>query len=194
MSSNSAGGIVALALGHANLSVDDTIELIRNYANKAFIKHRGQNITGVKYVIEAHKHGRYRTPGVKECLKATFGEGRIFGECINPTNHVKVAVTLTTSSGYPCLVGTYNRVEPEMEGKSQLDLDLLLRFKLMEVLPNGIAAIVSLDTEPGTQPQYDFMRGANRESELRVWEPYVSLQSLFKHMEAQVLSRHSLGL
>ena len=118
MHSNSAGGIVALAMGYANLSVEKTMELIHNYANKAFVKHRGVNMAGVKYVIEAHKHGRYRTSGVKECLKETFGEGRIFGECVDSVNYVKAAVTLTTSSGYPCLVGTYNRGEPEMECES----------------------------------------------------------------------------
>ena len=134
------------------------MELVRDYANKAFIKHKGQNMAGLKYLVEAHKHGRYRTSGVKECLKGAFGERRIFGECVERTYDVKVAVTLTTSSGYPCLVGNYNRGEPEMQGES-----------------NGNATIAPLgQEEPDTLPQYFFMRGVNQESEFRVWQACVS--------------------
>ena len=141
------------------------------------MKHRGVDIIGIKYLVEAYKNGKYRSAEPRALLKETLGEDSIFGDinAMGATHKaLKVAVTLTAASGRAVLVGNYNRVEPEKQCtcvKSLLEFlpdPLLLRTsKLTEVTA---AATNGVKERRATRARYDFLRGNDKDSELKVWE------------------------
>lgn len=129
-SCSSAGGIVSLGLGISEMPVLECMELFRNFATKAFTKRKGLDVPGLKYLIEAHNHSRFKSSGLKEAMKSAFGDKRLFGEPEQPRPDsaspsewdLKVGVTLTAASGHPYLATNYNRTEPEKAPGMSLDI------------------------------------------------------------------------
>ncbi|KAF8462152.1 acyl transferase/acyl hydrolase/lysophospholipase [Kalaharituber pfeilii] len=148
----SAGGIVALGLGAAQLPVQDCMKMFRNFAVHAFTKRTGLSIPGLRYLVEAHNHSQFRSSGLKEVLKSVFGtEISMFGEARQGKAGSssgwapKVGVTLTASSGHPYLVTNYNRI---LGPTSENARPRLFRPKTT----------------------YGFLRAENYDQELKVWE------------------------
>ncbi|KAF8457056.1 hypothetical protein BDZ91DRAFT_509801 [Kalaharituber pfeilii] len=152
----SAGGIVALALGHNHRSIEECIQLFNKLSEQAFTKRVGAGIPGLRWLVEAHHHSQFRSSGLKNAFKTALGERRMFGDGeTSPANvgnkEIKVGVTLTASSGYPYLVTSYNRED----------------FKNTEVLRpierSNTGTVMS-------NKYYGFLRGESKETELKTWE------------------------
>ncbi|KAI5790575.1 hypothetical protein DFH27DRAFT_486168 [Peziza echinospora] len=112
----SAGGIIALGLGVTGLSVEECRSVFRDFVTMAFTKRHGVNIPGLKFLVEAHKHSKFRTGGLKGAMKSVFGEDLLFGEMPHNDHlgwNLKVGVTLTATSGHGFLAANYNRPERE---------------------------------------------------------------------------------
>ena len=112
---------MSLGLGISEMPVLECMDLFRNFATKAFTKRKGLDVPGLKYLIEAHNHSRFKSSGLKESMRSAFGEKRLFGEPTpsranggSPSEwDLNVGVTLTAASGHPYLATNYNRTEPE---------------------------------------------------------------------------------
>lgn len=70
------------------------------------------NIIGVKHLVKAAHHSKYKTTGLVEVLKKTFGKGNLFGgapENGDISSPIRVGVTTTSSNNKAYLLANYNR-------------------------------------------------------------------------------------
>ncbi|KAI5801210.1 hypothetical protein EDC01DRAFT_647235 [Geopyxis carbonaria] len=115
----SAGGILALALGHEGLNAADAHEKFAKFSKKVFkdgIFRRATSLIGI--------NARYPPGPIEKCLQDLFGDAPLFcsrgpkvcvetdpadEKTIRINSSLKVAVTSTTPSGRLCVMSNYIR-------------------------------------------------------------------------------------
>lgn len=113
---------MALALGHNMLPVKESKGVFRSLCKEAFTKRLLADVPGVRHFVRSSHHGLYKTSNLKKALMKVFADKPIFGggQDIENPNHLRVAVTSTSSSGYPYLLANYNRAQSKGEPSHKL--------------------------------------------------------------------------
>ncbi|KAF2969406.1 hypothetical protein GQX73_g4164 [Xylaria multiplex] len=141
---DSTGGIISLGFGHELWSIEECIERFRNVISKAFTPRKGQDLRGIRHLQLFIKRSKYETKPIEGALRASFGEGNLFGNrWKNGSQRLKVAVAAVSEAGTrPIVLSNYNtsddHVSPNPSEKSKLN--------------------------------YERHRPTQREDELKVWE------------------------
>ncbi|KAH6704320.1 patatin-like phospholipase-like protein [Leptodontidium sp. MPI-SDFR-AT-0119] len=102
----SAGGIIALALSHAGLSVGDCIALYERVAKKAFGLHL---VSYLAILISLFTDGIYPTQNLDAALQEVFGSKESILDCSSATAMgTKIGVVASTMKPEPFLFTNYN--------------------------------------------------------------------------------------
>ncbi|KAF2128735.1 hypothetical protein P153DRAFT_340903 [Dothidotthia symphoricarpi CBS 119687] len=106
----STGGIIALALGVKNWSLEHCTYQFKSLCSSAFTPRKGQSVPILKHIIAFKHAAKYETTPLRNALKAAFGsEERLFGNNKKDIR-AKVAVTATDGAGKRAIViANYNR-------------------------------------------------------------------------------------
>lgn len=75
----SGGGIVALAIGEKNMSIDEAISTFKNFARAAFKARKGVDLPIVGKIIQLKYQSTYETRGLEQSLRHAFGDELLFG-------------------------------------------------------------------------------------------------------------------
>lgn len=103
---------MALGLTEGDMSVNTCTDMFFRFAHEAFKKRALMNLPGLRYLVEALHHSRFKSTGLNSSLKRAFGKKSMFGEYkTNDRERIKVAVTMVASPPLlePMVVGNYNR-------------------------------------------------------------------------------------
>ena len=84
------------------------IAMFHRFAKEAFNSRIGSKLPWIKYIVETHHHSRYRSRGLNQVLKQTFGDSIMFGEP-RPITQTKVAITMARAGKRPLVLTNYNR-------------------------------------------------------------------------------------
>ena len=76
----STGGLIALGLGVKRWSVSECHAQFERLCNKAFTRHRADNLPVIGWLIDNHNHSKYKTAPLQEALPEAFSEDvNLFG-------------------------------------------------------------------------------------------------------------------
>lgn len=79
VTSLSGGGIVALAIGEKNMSIDEAISTFKNFAHAAFKPRKGVHLPLYGNIIRLKYQSTYETRGLEKSLRNAFGDELLFG-------------------------------------------------------------------------------------------------------------------
>lgn len=125
----SVGGIIALALGHKELSVVDCIELFERLAKQAFELHVSSYLRAI--LISLFTDGIYPARNLELALQKVFGSNTSILDCSSAAAMgIKIGVVASTMKPEPFIFTNYNglgeREDRNLERYSILQGDALI--------------------------------------------------------------------
>ncbi|TKA71655.1 hypothetical protein B0A55_05295, partial [Friedmanniomyces simplex] len=114
----STGGIVALAVGVKQWSIEECINVFMDLCQKAFTEREFAGVWGLEQAATLNHGSKWKTKPLHQALADCLGRDKLFGGTRdqNPGYPVKVPVTSTSGTGRrPLVIANYSRAERDSE-------------------------------------------------------------------------------